>query len=189
MSDTQQSPTWWRASDGKWYPPGQYPKLEGPPNPRDLVPGRGSARRRRKPYWWVAESKSPPPPRQRPTPSRRAALWVTLIALLVVVLVASGLGGSAPRHSTTVTVANWVFGLVFLAFIGVAIRGVVRHYRPPPVPFRQRFSRPRPSRRDIAWLVLILLWTLLGACCSMHTSTGICPRRLPLTKSLPIRRQ
>jgi hypothetical protein len=89
MSDTQQGPTWWRASDGKWYPPGQYPELEGPPNPRDAQPGKGSARRRRKPYWWAPEAQSTPP-RPRPTRSRRVALWVTLIALLVVVLVAAG---------------------------------------------------------------------------------------------------
>jgi hypothetical protein len=138
----------------------EHPKEpQGPPNPRDAVPGRGSAHRRRKPYWWVAESKLPKPPRQRPTPSRRVAFWTTLIALFVVDCVAA-----AFPHSS---VANWVFGLAFVAFIGVAIRGVVRHFWPAPppvpfpqqprVPFRQWFRRPS-SRREVARLVLVLLW-------------------------------
>jgi hypothetical protein len=31
MSDTQQGPQWWRASDGKWYPPESHPAYRSPP--------------------------------------------------------------------------------------------------------------------------------------------------------------
>lgn len=33
MSDTQQGPDWWQASDGKWYPPEQQPATTAPPAP------------------------------------------------------------------------------------------------------------------------------------------------------------
>jgi len=31
MSDTQQGPGWWQASDGKWYPPETHPSRQAPP--------------------------------------------------------------------------------------------------------------------------------------------------------------
>src|ERR1700751_2971439 len=38
MSDIAQGPGWWRASDGRWYPPEQHPSYQSfppppPPNP------------------------------------------------------------------------------------------------------------------------------------------------------------
>ena len=47
MSDTPQDPTWWQASDGKWYPPQPAPPAFAPPQqpfgaqPFPGVPGAG----------------------------------------------------------------------------------------------------------------------------------------------------
>lgn len=125
---------------------------EGPPNPRDAKPGRGSARKRRKPYWWANEVQSTST-RPRPTRSRRAALPVTLIALLACVLTASA--ESSIRHPNA---ANWVAVLSFLALVGIAGFALVRHIWPARGSFRERFSRPTFTRREILWLVLVLLW-------------------------------
>ncbi len=38
MSDTSQGPGWWRASDGKWYPPDTHPQYQ-PPEPPKAPPG------------------------------------------------------------------------------------------------------------------------------------------------------
>ena len=34
MSDTSQGPGWWRASDGKWYPPDTHPQYQAPEPPK-----------------------------------------------------------------------------------------------------------------------------------------------------------
>ncbi len=34
MSDTSQGPGWWRASDGKWYPPDTHPNYQAPEPPK-----------------------------------------------------------------------------------------------------------------------------------------------------------
>ena len=162
-----------------WYINHRKPRL----NRRDLQPGRGSARRRRKPYWWVAESKSPTPPRPippntRPSPTRsRWALGVTLVLLLVGFLTASASANTRPPN-----VAYWISGLSGVVFIGVVIWAVVRHYRPPPVPFRQRFSRPRFTLREFLWLVLLLLWMVAILYSSAYQAkyTVINPPRHPL---------
>ena len=38
MSDSSQGPGWWRASDGKWYPPDTHPQYQ-PPEPPKAPPG------------------------------------------------------------------------------------------------------------------------------------------------------
>jgi hypothetical protein len=39
MSDTQQGPGWWQASDGKWYPPETHPSRQAPASMPPPVPG------------------------------------------------------------------------------------------------------------------------------------------------------
>lgn len=61
MSDMQQGPGWWQASDGKWYPPEsqpsasppQWPAGSPPPTgmPLPSAPVGGPAPRRKKPLW------------------------------------------------------------------------------------------------------------------------------------------
>ncbi len=58
MSDVQQGPGWWQASDGKWYPPESHPSSPPPtpppfaptPQPYAVTPG-GPAARPKKPLW------------------------------------------------------------------------------------------------------------------------------------------
>jgi hypothetical protein len=69
VSDVSGGPGWWRASDGRWYPPDQRPGPPvpprraatapgNPPNPRDAQPGRGTPVDRR-PYWWAGPGSVP----------------------------------------------------------------------------------------------------------------------------------
>jgi Domain of unknown function (DUF6777) len=51
MSDTSQGPGWWRASDGRWYPPEQPPGDAPPVAP---APSGPSGSPRRVPWWMVA---------------------------------------------------------------------------------------------------------------------------------------
>ena len=53
MSDTSQGPGWWRASDGRWYPPEQQPG-DAPPAPTPSGPSAPSGSPRRVPWWMVA---------------------------------------------------------------------------------------------------------------------------------------
>jgi hypothetical protein len=39
MSDTQQGPGWWQATDGKWYPPETHPARQVPPPVQPPTPG------------------------------------------------------------------------------------------------------------------------------------------------------
>ena len=38
MSETSQGPGWWRASDGRWYPPEQHPHYQPPHPPQEAPP-------------------------------------------------------------------------------------------------------------------------------------------------------
>jgi hypothetical protein len=51
MSDTQQGPNWWKASDGKWYPPESHPDYRPPPPPSG---GRRRKEKRGTSVWKLA---------------------------------------------------------------------------------------------------------------------------------------
>ena len=97
MSDQQQGPGWWLASDGKWYPPEQAAGASGPPPTDPTAP--------------MAPVPPGPPPTDGPSNGNRTPLIVggvlAVIALIVVaVLLLSGGdddGDDVVASSTTTT--------------------------------------------------------------------------------------
>ena len=75
MSDTQQGPGWWWASDGKWYPP-------------ETFPGRTQG-------WWIGFDGNWHPPNPGPQRTKQekivaqfAATYVVVYGFLVLLLIA-----------------------------------------------------------------------------------------------------
>ena len=54
MSDTQQGPGWWQASDAKWYPPQQAPGVAPPPPPPYVQQSTPKKKLTRRPLFWIA---------------------------------------------------------------------------------------------------------------------------------------
>ena len=72
MSDTQQAPDWWQASDGKWYPP--QPPTAPPPPPPGVPP--------QPPY--------PPQPPAAPKKSNKGCLIAVLVVFGIFALIVVG---------------------------------------------------------------------------------------------------
>ena len=75
MSDTSHGTGWWRASDGKWYPPELHPDYEPP------------------------SLASPPNKRPRP-PLYRRWWFIASVAVVVVIVVATALSGGKEKSGT-----------------------------------------------------------------------------------------
>lgn len=92
MSDTPQGPGWWRASDGKFYPPQPAPAAGF--NPAQAQPT------------WGAQQPSPPPPQapqwQKPQNKRRGCLYAVLAVLGVIVLIVVIVAVAANKASNNV---------------------------------------------------------------------------------------
>lgn len=92
MSEQSQGPGWWRASDGRWYPPETHPGYRPPPPPPPS-PSRATGRPRRE---------------KRGTPLWKLALGVCLGILLFFVvcsaLISSGIDDATERRAAVVRV-------------------------------------------------------------------------------------
>jgi hypothetical protein len=87
MSDTPRGSDWWRASDGKWYPPEQHPQYRPPPPP----PTPSNEPRER-------VGSAPPASRRREksgTSIWKVALGVALGLFLFILACAAIIGGAA----------------------------------------------------------------------------------------------
>jgi hypothetical protein len=62
VSDVQQGPGWWQASDGKWYAPEQHPNYQPPPPPPPPPPVPPTPT----PRWWQATDGQWYPPESHP---------------------------------------------------------------------------------------------------------------------------
>lgn len=81
MSEQSQGPGWWRASDGRWYPPETHPGYRPPEPPPPLEPPPPP--QRQEPQGEPEPASRPRPPAFRP-PSRRrqkGSLWQRFRAL------------------------------------------------------------------------------------------------------------
>ena len=89
MSDVQQGPGWWQASDGKWYAPEQHPNYQPPPPPpaAPATPQTGPP-----PGYWQAPDGQwyPPQPGAHSVPKKKlyTRVWFWLL-----VVFALGVGG------------------------------------------------------------------------------------------------
>lgn len=123
MSDISRGPGWWRASDGRWYPPETHPNYR---RPSTQSPGPG---------WWIASDGNWYPPETHPDnrPAPEAAPTATIPAerTLPVTTVAAETRRRPPRRTVGTDLGNvWrqrrgfrialivVGGLVALAMLG-----------------------------------------------------------------------
>lgn len=89
MSDTQNGPGWWQASDGKWYPPESHPSAQLPPPP---------------PPPTVASPMAPP----RAAPKGKKPWWrrwwaIALAAFLAIGIIGAATGGGDSEEASTTT--------------------------------------------------------------------------------------
>jgi hypothetical protein len=85
MSETWRGAGWWKASDGRWYPPESFPSAPPP---------------------WGQTPYQPPgfPPERSPSVRRGSSLWIALGIAVVVVAAVVGVGltfGPPPHHGST----------------------------------------------------------------------------------------
>jgi len=93
VSDIPQGPGWWRATDGRWYPPHLHPENQPPAGP-DGVPGPA-------PGWWLADDGRWYPPHLHPgyQPTAGAAGTWGAAAPLPGAATQSGTGSPKPRRA------------------------------------------------------------------------------------------
>lgn len=111
MSDTQQGPGWWQATDGRWYPPEQHPNYVAPVAPPPPPPPPGVQGYTQPPAAYGA----PIAPTAGQPKKNRGCLTAGLVAagiLVVLVIVGAVLGGGdddsteAEGGGTTTAVAS-----------------------------------------------------------------------------------
>lgn len=99
MSDTSQGPGWWKASDGKWYPPESaatpLAPAPAPPVGGGVPPGPG--------YWRATDGNWYPP--QAP-PGVAVKKFYTRVWFWLLVIVALGIGGCVTVISVATVAVN-----------------------------------------------------------------------------------
>lgn len=149
MSDIAQGPGWWRASDGRWYPPEQHPNYQRLPPPPTAPTASGGT-----------------PFTAAPTPARQPALVSMSATTWLMVLGALGILVSVFLTWATATV-NDGFGITTTAtadltgvgkFVGVVVAlGVVALSAPV-------FVGASVSRKRVVGLIVVLaIFTILAA--------------------------
>lgn len=101
MSDVQR-PGWWRASDGKWYPPETHPDYRPPSASRAREPIRGNPDPAPQRDPAIAQRQRPARSVQSPTPSRRAwHTWQLGVVGAVCLVIGIGIGAAGSHSSGT----------------------------------------------------------------------------------------